>query len=105
MALSALNKKLNLTGCISLLALVAGAYAARLPGKVPGTSGLVPSGLLEWLSVAVLASSGVYSVWLLLRHLRPLGFSGLSVMAGIFAASVPCAAIAVLLLYYGFVYA
>jgi len=100
-----LNKGLLLAGCVSFLGLLGGGYAARLPNRVPGTSGLIPSGLLEWLSVIVVLTAGAYCVVLLSRHLRPLGVTGPALAAGIFAASIPCAAIAALILALVFYYA
>jgi len=93
-----LNKKLLFAGCASLIGVVGGGYAARLPNRVPGTSGLVPAGFLEWLALIVVLSAGAYCAALISRHLRTLGVTGPAVAAGIFAASIPCAAIAALIL-------
>lgn len=99
-----LNKKLFLAGCISVLGLLSGGYAAHLPNRVPGTSGLIPSGVLEWLAVVVLSAGG-YCAALLSQHLRTLGVSRAALVVGLFAASIPCAAIAAVVLTVVFYYA
>jgi hypothetical protein len=93
-----LNKRLLFAGCTSLLGLGVGGYAARLPNRVPGTSGLVPTGFLEWLALIVVLSSGAYCAVLISRQLRTLGVSRLAVAAGILSASIPCTAIAAFVL-------
>lgn len=103
--MTTLNKKLLLAGFVSVLGIVIGGYAARLPNRVPGTSGLVPSGSIEWLSVFIVLSAGVYCTAVISRHLRPLGVTAPALAAGIFAASIPCAAIAAALLTVVFYYA
>ena len=103
--MTTLNRKLLFAGCVSLLGIVCGGYAARLPNRVPGTSGLVPSGLIEWLALIVVLSAGAYCAAVISRLLRPLGVTAPALVAGIFAASIPFAAIAALLLALVFYYA
>jgi hypothetical protein len=100
-----LNKKLTYAGCATVAGILLGGFAARLPNRIPGTSGLVPSGVLEWFAAIVVLSAGLYSFTLLFRYMRSLGVLAVAVTAGVFAACVPFAIVSAILLWLGFSYA